>query len=82
MKMPAFLFRPESIDDMVAAKMPLTRRPIMPTGMTAREMAMKAASSGFAVGETRRRGQGRGRAAAIGGTNQIVMPTRKRPAPR
>jgi hypothetical protein len=47
MKKPAFLFRPESIDDMVAAKIPLTRRPIMPTGMTSREMAMKAASSGF-----------------------------------
>jgi hypothetical protein len=34
MKNPAFLFRPESIPDIVAAKIPLTSKPSIPTGMT------------------------------------------------
>ena len=44
----AFLFNPESMPDMLAAKIPLTSSPIMPTGMTACEAS---SVSGTALGE-------------------------------
>ena len=82
MKKPAFLFSPESMPDMVAAKMPLTNRPSMPTGMTTWEMAMNEASSGaLRVGKTAGRSICSARA-AMGGRNQMMMPMTKSPAPR
>ena len=65
-----------SIADIVEAKMPLTSKPNIPTGATARVIAMNAASSGWSWLGNWACKSGKSARAAIGGTNQITMPSR------
>jgi len=74
MKYPALRFRPLSICPMVAAKMPLSSRPSIPTGMVAVAIAKYAVSCGRGTPGNIEPRSGCVIRATIGGMNQTTGP--------
>src|SRR5688500_10611903 len=82
MKNPALRLRPESIDDIVAAKMPLSSRPTMPAGIVAIAIAKYDASCGFLNCGNVALKSGCVTRATIGGMNHTAGPMMKQIIPR